>query len=183
MKPHLGCGRLNTKLILRWLALGLSVAFCLASAGPVAAQTTLNTTVAGLGCNTGAGADQFGVLSFSWGASNPVTLGAGGLGAGKVSISSFNVMKSFDGCSPALFGGTIKGARFSTLTMVQLDKKNVVLMTVTLNDVIVESIQWSGSADGGSTTESVSFAFAKVCIQDGPSGNKLCYDAAQGKTL
>jgi type VI protein secretion system component Hcp len=161
------------------------VVFCLAHASPVAAQdgTALNATVAGLGCNTAKGADQFSVLSFSWGASNPVTLGPPGISSGKASISSFNVMKSFDGCSPALFGGTVKGSRFPTLTMVQLDKKNVVLMTVTLSDVIVESIQWSGSAGGGPTTESVSFAFAKACIQDAPSGSKLCYDAVANKTF
>jgi type VI protein secretion system component Hcp len=91
-------------------------------------------------------------------------------------------MKSFDGCSPALFGGTVNGKHFPTLTIVQADKKNVALMTVTLSEVIVESIQWSGAAGASQTTESVSFAFAKACIQDGPSGVKLCYDSATNKT-
>jgi type VI secretion system secreted protein Hcp len=183
MIPQFGCETHQGSALktFRWLALTLSVIFCLAS--PIAAQngngqgaaqgTTLNATVAGLGCGT----NQFSVLSFSWGASNPVTVGAGGLGTGKVSISSFNITKAFDACSPALFSGAVKGTHFSSLTMVQLDQKNIVLMTVTLSNVIVESIQWSGSAGGGQTTESVSFAFAKTCIQDGPSGNKLCYDA------
>ena len=112
-----------------------------------------------------------------------MTVGAGGIASGKVSISSFNILKSFDGCSPALFGGAVNGSKFATLTMVQLDKKNVVLMTVTVSEVIVESIQWSGSAGGGQATESVSFAFTKACIQDAPSGIKLCYDAAANKTF
>jgi type VI protein secretion system component Hcp len=58
-----------------------------------------------------------------------------------------------------------------------------VLMTVTLSEVIVESIQWSGSAVSAQTTESVSFAFAKACIQDAPSGNKVCYDTTTNKTF
>jgi type VI secretion system secreted protein Hcp len=183
MKPQFVCethqGRtLNTKSALRWLALGLSLVFCLVSASPIAAQsvTTLNATVAGLGCNTSKGANQFSVLSFSWGASNPTTVKAGGMSAGKVSVSSFNVMKLFDSCSPALFGGVVSGKTLPTLTMVQLDQKNVVLMTVTLSQVFVESIQWSASEGGPQTTESVSFAFAKACIQDMPSGSKVCYD-------
>ena len=38
------------------------------------------------------------IYSFSWGASNPTTVSSGqaGLSAGKVSISSFNVMKNAD---------------------------------------------------------------------------------------
>jgi hypothetical protein len=62
----------------------LAAAFCLAVVSPLAADdgTTLNATVAGLGCNTAKGADQFGLLSFSWGASNPVTIGPGGIGSG-----------------------------------------------------------------------------------------------------
>jgi len=169
---------LNTRSILRWLALGLSVVFCLVNASPIAAQsvTTLSATVAGLGCNTAKGANQFNVFSFSWGASNPVTLKAGGISAGKVSVSSLNVLKLFDSCSPALFGGVVSGKILPTLTLVQLDQKNVVLMTVTLSQVAVESIQWSASEGGPQTTESVSFAFAKACIQDVPSGNQVCYD-------
>ena len=47
---------------------------------------------------------QMEILSFSWGASNPSTIGAGGGGGGggKVSVSSFNVMKKSDAASPIL---------------------------------------------------------------------------------
>lgn len=182
MLPQFGCETHQGKTLkaFPWLALVLSVIFCLANASPVGAQA-LNVTVAGLGCNGG----QFSLLSFAWGASNPVTLASNGsgLGSGKASISSFNVTKAFDGCSPALFGGTVTGSHFATLTMVQTDKKNVVLTTVTLSDVIVESIQWSASAADAQTSESLSFAFAKVCIQDGPSGNKLCYNTLTNTTF
>ena len=48
--------------------------------------------------------------------------------------------------------------------------------TYTFTDVMVESIQWSGSSGGDDTpTESVSFAFAKVAIsyfkQDAATGS------------
>src|ERR1700674_2983251 len=57
----------------------------------------------------------FEIYSFSWGASNPVTIGSasGGAGAGKVSISSFNIMKRTDSASPALFLNCAKGQHFT----------------------------------------------------------------------
>src|SRR5262249_32653849 len=47
----------------------------------------------------------FEIHSFSLGASNPVTIGSAteGSGGGKVSVSSFNVMKKTDSASAALF--------------------------------------------------------------------------------
>ena len=45
------------------------------------------------------------IYSFSWGASNPTTVGSGGTGlsAGKVSVSSFNIMKKTEKSSATLF--------------------------------------------------------------------------------
>ena len=56
----------------------------------------------------------FEIYSFSFGASNPVTIGSAtaGSGGGKVSISSFNVMKKTDSASPALFLNCAKGQHF-----------------------------------------------------------------------
>ena len=46
-----------------------------------------------------------------------------------------------------------------------LDGGQQTFMKYTFTDVMVESIQWSGSSGGDDTpTESVSFAFAKVTI-------------------
>src|ERR1700739_792594 len=60
------------------------------------------------------------LYSFSWGASNPVTVGsaAGGMGAGKVSLSSFNVMKKTDNASPTLFKACCTGTHYPTATVV-----------------------------------------------------------------
>ena len=56
----------------------------------------------------------FEIYSFSWGASNPTTIGSssGGAGAGKVSLSSFNIMKKTDSASPALFTELRQGRPF-----------------------------------------------------------------------
>jgi len=115
---------------------------------------------------------QIEVLSFSWGGSNPTTVGSGtaGLSAGKATISSFNIMKKTDCASPVMFQKMCIGDHF--------DKANVVMnkasgekssalqfLKYDFEQVFVESISWSGSTGGDDTPmESVSFAFGKVTI-------------------
>jgi type VI secretion system secreted protein Hcp len=119
----------------------------------------------------------FELYSFSWGASNPTTIGSasGGAGAGKVSISSFNIMKRSDAASPILFLNCAKGKHF-TAGHVVLRKAGgtaVEYLTYDFDEVYVESIQWSGSSGGDDTpTESVSFAFGKVEIKYVPQKGK-----------
>ncbi|MCL5735077.1 MAG: type VI secretion system tube protein Hcp [Actinobacteria bacterium] len=110
----------------------------------------------------------FEIFSFSWGASNPVSIGSqgGGAGAGKVSISSFNIMKKSDKASSALFLNCCKGTHFDKGTVV-LRKAGgddpVEYIKYEFEELFVESLQWSGSAGGDDyPTESVSFAFAKL---------------------
>ena len=54
------------------------------------------------------------IYSFSWGASNPTTVSSGqaGLSAGKVSISSFNVMKKTESSSCPLFAACCAGQHY-----------------------------------------------------------------------
>ena len=114
---------------------------------------------------------QMEIYSFSWGASNPTTVGSGttGLSAGKVSVSSFNIMKKSDKASPELFMACCNGKHFDKAT-VQMRKATGdaqgVFLKYTFTDVMIESVQWSGSSGGDDTpTESVSLAFAKVEIE------------------
>ena len=114
----------------------------------------------------------FEIFSFSWGASNPTTVGTtgSGLSAGKVSVSSFNVMKKSEKSSPILFSSCCNGQHYSDATVVMrkaagTSGKQSTFITYVFTDVMVESIQWSGSSGGDDTpTESVSFAFAKCSI-------------------
>lgn len=108
------------------------------------------------------------VYSFSFGASNPVSINAGGgMGAGKVSLSSMNLMKKSDQTSPELFQGCCTGKHFDEV-LIQLFKAGGTqgkFIEYKLEDVMVESVQWSGSQGGDDTpTESVSLAFQKIEI-------------------
>src|SRR5262245_2186100 len=62
----------------------------------------------------------FEIFSFSWGASNPTTVGTSstGLSAGKVSVSSFNVMKKTENASPLLFSACCNGQHYGTAKVV-----------------------------------------------------------------
>jgi type VI secretion system secreted protein Hcp len=118
--------------------------------------------------------NAFEIYSFSFGASNPTTIGSssGGASAGKVSISSFNIMKKSDSASPTLFTNCCNGTHFDTATVV-LRKAGgtsaVEYLSYTFKEVFVESIQWSGSSGGDDTpSESVSFAFGNVAIEYKP---------------
>jgi type VI secretion system secreted protein Hcp len=121
--------------------------------------------------------NAFEIYSFSWGASNPVSIGSssGGAGAGKVSISSFNIMKKTDSASPALFLNCCKGQHFTEGHVVLRKAGGDALeyLTYDFTEVFVESIQWSGSSGGDDTpTESVSFAFGKVDLKYTPQKGK-----------
>ena len=114
----------------------------------------------------------FEIFSFSWGASNPTTVGTtgGGLTAGKVSVSSFNVMKKSEKSSPKLFGACCTGQTYKAAQVVCRKAagtagKQGTFIQYDFTDVMVESVQWSGSSGGDDwPTESVSFAFGKVKI-------------------
>jgi len=113
--------------------------------------------------------NAFEIYSFSLGASNPVTIGSGtvGSGGGKVSISSFNVMKKTDKASCALFKACCDGSHFTAVHVVlrKAGGKQLEYLKYDFEEVFVESVQWSGSSGGDDTpTESLSLAFGKVTV-------------------
>ena len=125
------------------------------------------------------------IYSFSLGASNPVTVGSGstGLSGGKVSVSSFNCMKKTELSSPVLFDACATGKHFPTAKVILRKAGGTALeyLTYEFGDVMIESIQWSGSSGGDDTpSESLSIAFGKVTITyeqqasaDGSEGKKV----------
>lgn len=124
---------------------------------------------------------QMEIQSFSWGASNPATIGAGGGGGGggKVSVSSFNIMKKSDAASPLLFQACCAGDHYAK-AVVTLNKSGgkaaVDFIKYEFEKVYVESVQWSGASGGDDTPmENVSFAFGKVSVTytpQNPDGSK-----------
>jgi type VI secretion system secreted protein Hcp len=109
------------------------------------------------------------IFSFSWGSSNPSTISAAGtgIGAGKVSISSFNIMKKMDSTSPILFEKCCTGTHITkaTVSMRKAGGSQELFHKLEFEPVMIDSIQWSGSTGGDDTpTESVSLAFGKVSM-------------------
>ncbi len=107
------------------------------------------------------------VYSFSWGLSNPSSVGHGkGLGAGKVDISAVSIMKRVDSASSDLMLCCAAGQHLGTATMVLRKAggdKALHYLTFTLTDVMIDSVQVSGSSGGDDyPMESVSIAFAQV---------------------
>jgi len=112
---------------------------------------------------------QIEIYSFSWGASNPTSIDASGkgIGAGKVSISSFNIMKKMDSTSPHLFDKCCTGTHIAkaTVSMRKAGGKQELFHKLEFETCMIESVQWSGSSGGDDTpTESVSIAFGKVSL-------------------
>ena len=98
------------------------------------------------------------VQSFSWGVSNPTTIGTGGgIGAGKASLSSLNVLTTVDASFPVLNAAVAAGKRFPTATLTFPSGNGTV--TYQLDNVIIESAQQSG---GGTLANSLSLAYEKV---------------------
>jgi type VI secretion system secreted protein Hcp len=113
------------------------------------------------------------IFSFSLGATNPTTIGSAGSGlsGGKVSITSFNIMKRADSSSPSIFKACCIGDHFPKAFVVMRrsgasgEIGGEPFMIYEFAEVMVESIQWSGSSGGDSVpTESASFAFGAMSI-------------------
>jgi len=116
------------------------------------------------------------ILSFSWGVSNPTTIGvSSGAGAGRASLSSFNVMKKSDKASPKLFQNCCNGAHFPKATVVLRaagGENSLEYLKYEFEQVFVESVQWSGSQGGDDRpTESLSLAFGKVEVTYTPQAD------------
>lgn len=112
---------------------------------------------------------QIELISFSWGASNPTSIGVGhGGGSGKVQVSSFNFMKKTDAASAPLFQACCEGSHFpkATVTLHKAGGKEAVdYLKYEFSEVFIESVQWSGSSGGDDVPmESVSAAFGKVVM-------------------
>lgn len=118
------------------------------------------------------------LISFSFGATNPASIGVGsGGGTGKVSMSSFNVMKKTDAASVGMLRACCLGQHFPTAKATFYKSGGdtpLLYLLFEFEEVYVDSIQWSGSEGGDNIPmESVSFSFGKVTTtytQQNPDG-------------
>jgi len=126
------------------------------------------------------------ILSFSIGASNTSTYGAGASGleakAGRADLSNLSIMKVLDKTSTTLFNHCCSGDILKKVIL--LDDKPVGTSQedyyrVYLEDALVTSIQHSGSNEN--PTESVSFAFQAIEIAYKAEKDDGTLDAAIAK--
>lgn len=138
--------------------------------------------------------DLIQVQSFSFGASNPASIGTGtGAGTGRAELSRFVVTKKTDAASTALFGACCAGTHFTNAKISVLKaggEEALPYLTYEFDKVFVEAIEWSGGQGGDDAMETVSFAFGKVDIlyqsqaDEGTASGTYAasYDATTGTT-
>jgi len=123
---------------------------------------------------------QIEISSFSFGASNPTSMGSGGGGgAGKVNLGPFHVTKVSDAASPIIFQYCCQGKHFpkAAITLYKAGGDEAVdYIKYEFEKVFVEDVNWSGSSGGDDRPlESVVFAYGKVTMTYTPqteSGTK-----------
>jgi len=109
------------------------------------------------------------VLSWSWGISQSGTMaGGGGGGAGKASFNDLSFMHNFDKASPAVMTACATGEHIKDATLVarKAGKGQQEYIIVKMTDILITSVQPSGSSEN--PMESVSMQFAKVDIEYKP---------------
>ena len=109
------------------------------------------------------------LVSFSFGASNPSSIGIGaGGGVGAVDIQSFTFEKHTDAASAEMFKACCAGNHFPTakVTLYKAGGTGGPLdyLIFDFEEVYVDSIEWTGSEAIGIPTEMVSFSFGKVSV-------------------
>ena len=105
------------------------------------------------------------IVSFSWGATQPGNMASGGgLGAGKASFNDLHVVARIDKAAPAVMKHCASGKHLSKieLSVCKAGGQQVEYTKITLEDVLVSSVQLSGELNQESVTVNFAFQAAKV---------------------
>lgn len=167
----------------------VAIAAVLFFAGSVHAQTGTTVQSATFSCTTHVGSNSFKALSWSVGASStPTSNGASGQEpkAGKAQLGTFNLVKTFDECSAALFGLLATGNITKTVTITDRGPDSnsgqahysASPVTVQLQDVQITQYLLSDGGSAAGPAESISFAYGKITITNLNNGSKFCWDSA-----
>jgi type VI secretion system secreted protein Hcp len=108
------------------------------------------------------------IESFSWGMSQTGSFGGGGGGGtGKVAFHYLSVVKKLDTASTALMLHCASGKHVpkAILTVRKAGDKPLEYLKITMEDLLVSSVQASGSEGGETPMESLSLNFAKVKVE------------------
>ncbi|MVW70269.1 type VI secretion system tube protein Hcp [Bordetella sp. 15P40C-2] len=105
------------------------------------------------------------IISFSWGATQPGNMSSGGgLGAGKASFNDLHVVARIDKAAPAVMKHCASGKHLSRieLSVCKAGGQQVEYTKITLEDVLVSSVQLSGEMNSEAVTVNYAFQAAKV---------------------
>lgn len=119
------------------------------------------------------------VLSWSWGVSQTGTMSyGGGGGAGKANFQDLNFMHNVDKASPILMLKCATGEHIKEATLVsrKAGKTQQEYLIIKLNEILVTSVQPSGSSEH--PTESVSINFSKIQLDYKPQKEDGSLDGA-----
>jgi len=115
--------------------------------------------------------DEVEVLSWSWGVSQSGTMAyGGGGGEGKASFNDFNFTHHVDKASPVLMKACATGEHIkeATITVRKAGKGQQEFLIIKMTDVLITSVNPSGSGDSAATAESVAMQCAKVDLEYKP---------------
>ncbi len=118
------------------------------------------------------------VLSWSWGVSQTGSMGhGGGGGAGKANFNDLSIMHAVDKASPVLMSKCATGEHIKEATLVsrKAGKGQQEYLIVKMNDILITSVQPSGSSEH--PMESVSMQFAKIDLEYKPQKDDGTLDA------
>ena len=115
--------------------------------------------------------DEIEVLSWSWGVQQSGTMAfGGGGGEGKASFNDFNFTHHVDKASPVLLKACATGEHIkeATITVRKAGKGQQEFLIIKMNDILITSVNPSGSGDSAATAESVAMQCAKVDLEYKP---------------
>jgi type VI secretion system secreted protein Hcp len=123
-------------------------------------------------------AGEIDVLSWSWGVSQTGVMShGGGGGAGKANFSDLSFVHQLDKASPVLMAACATGEHIKEGTLIsrKAGKGQQEYLIVKMNDILITSVQPSGSNEH--PMESVSMQFAKIDVEYKPQKDDGSLDA------
>jgi type VI secretion system secreted protein Hcp len=104
------------------------------------------------------------ILSYSWGVSNPSTVGGGGAGAGKVQLQDFHFVKPVSTATPPLMESCCQGKHFPKVEIHVASREGMPYLKYELQDVLISSLSEGGSGDER-PMDQLSLSFEAAAIQ------------------
>jgi type VI secretion system secreted protein Hcp len=114
--------------------------------------------------------DAIDLLSYTQSFRTPTSISAAGLAAGKVQCGAVTVLKNIDKASPLLIQYITTGKHIAkgVLSFRTSSEQPIVYYTVTLNDLVVSSIDQTDNPDAGKIVEKLTLVAGKFEFQYKP---------------